>query len=161
MATSKDTSVVGRLMASLIALATLVTIVYALPLLDAWRHDPSMRYGALCFLFWLPAVLLHYRRLPMEWSFLRIITLWASSVCLILGILGELQALVYFAFVGFFTLPVWAPGRRLFLCAGALLWMPIWVWLAGPYLGTSIAVTSLALALPVLVTSIILAVFKA
>ena len=150
----------AHLMAGLLFLAGLLAAAFSWRLVWAWQHDPSLRFGALSFLSWLPAVLVHYRRLPAEWSTLRVLTLAAAGLCLILGIVGELQVLVYFAFVGFFTLPVWAPWRRLMLCAGALLWMPIWVWLVGPYLGTQTAWLSLVLALGLSATSILMSLLK-
>ncbi|MFT4900753.1 MAG: hypothetical protein ACI81V_000019 [Lentimonas sp.] len=155
MSSNKDSAVVTYAMWFLLALAAGTALVLAWPLQSGWAHDPAMRYGALCFVLWLVAVVVHYRALPANWSYVRVAYFISGLLCLSLGIVGELQALIYLAFVAIFTIPVGTLWRRLFVSFAAISWMPLWGWLMGPYLGDYTALSSLALALMTCILSLI------
>lgn len=117
------------------------------PLFAAWTHDPSLRQGEYVFTLWLFAAVVHWSWPEAVWPWRRTIFLVAAGVMLFLGILGELQALIYFALACLLCLPVRPFIPRVLLAVSSVLWMPVWAWSMGPHLGASIEGVSLGLAL--------------
>lgn len=126
------------------------------PLFAAWSQDPSLKFGVYTFPIWLVSVVIHWRFPLNSWSTGRALYAAFASGVLFLGILGELQAMVYLAFALWFSLPIAQPiNRWVSSCMGMLLWTPFWSWSARPFLGSSLNVVSLGLAVAFFFYSII------
>ena len=134
-------SVVG-LWVCLVAIAGYVS----LPLLAAWSDDPSLKFGVYAFPIWLVSVMVHWR-FPLDpWPIGRTLYAVLAAGLLFLGILGELQAMVYLAFALLLSLPITQSVNRMIAGCIGMLWTPLWSWSMGPFLGTSINAVSLGLA---------------
>ena len=126
------------------------------PIVAAWMHDPSLRLGAFVFLLWMIAVAVHWQ-FPMDaWPWHRMGNAAFAAGALVLGILGELQALVYLGCAFLLALPVEKGLLRVSLGFAGVLWMPLWAWSAGPYLGSALNLVSLGLAVILLLVSLVL-----
>lgn len=128
-----------------------IALAMSVPLFKAWLHDPTMRLGAPTFILWCAAVILQWQKSPIS---LRPSTL--ASIALSLGILGEMQALIYLALALLICQPIPHPLTRLGLTAAGLLWMPAWYWILRPYVGTTLSPLSLGLAAGLCLLSIAL-----
>lgn len=118
----------------------------SLPLLAAWSDDPSLKFGVYAFPIWLISVMVHWR-FPLDpWPTSRILYVVLAAGMLFLGILGELQAMVYLAFALLLSLPIAQSVNRMIAGCIGMLWTPLWSWSMGPFLGTSINTVSLGLA---------------
>ncbi|GAA5482976.1 hypothetical protein [Haloferula sargassicola] len=109
------------------------------PLFMAWLHDPTMRGSGWVFLLWLPAVASLWRwpaKMPWAW-------ILGAFALLFLGILGEMQALIYGGLSLLLCLPVPKLGARLGFAATSAAWMPLWYWALRPLAGPSIALWTL------------------
>lgn len=106
---------------------SLICLCMSFPLLFAWSHDPSMRYGLFIFLVWLVAIL-------PQWSIRSSITVFSVlelvliSILLIFGILGALQFPIYIALAMCICVPVKVAKWKLLFYGCSLMWMPLWAW---------------------------------
>jgi hypothetical protein len=125
------------------------------PIAHAWLHDPSLRWAGAAFVLWLSATLLQWRRLPVLWSMSRIIWVMLAGVLLCLGIIGELQALIYLASAFLLVVPIVGPWRkRIGFMLSACVWMPGLAWLLFPLFGASLDWLTLLVASVLLIYSL-------
>ena len=106
-------------------------------ILESWFHDPRARFSVLGFLFWAVGCGFRWRPLRTPWTRSTIGLAACSGVSAALGILGELNALIYFGFAGWYLCPVASPGSRILGALAAPLWMPVFPWLVSERLGAA------------------------
>jgi hypothetical protein len=125
-----------------------------MPLFSAWLHDPALSLGEFVFALWFLATVIHWSWPQKAWSPSQAIFVLAAGALLFLGILGELQALIYLALVCLLCVPARVVALRILFACSSILWMPLWAWSMGPYLGSSLGVVSFGLALWLAVFSV-------
>lgn len=128
------------------------------PLLAAWSDDPSLKFGVYAFPIWLISVVVHWRFPLASWPTGRTLHAVLAAGMLFLGILGELQAMVYLALALLLSLPITQSVNRIIASCIGILWTPFWSWSMGPFLGTSINTVSLGLAVVFFFYSVIIRV---
>ena len=106
-------------------------------ILESWFHDPRARFSAVGFLFWAVGCGFRWRPLRTPWTRFTIGLAACSGVSAALGILGELNALIYLGFAGWYLCPVASPWRRILGAVAAPLWMPVFPWLVSERLGAA------------------------
>ena len=142
----KKQEVSGLLVVGLWLCLVVIASYMSQPLLAAWSDDPSLKFGVYAFLIWLISVIVRWR-FPLDpWPTSRILYAVLAAGLLFLGILGELQAMVYLAFALLLSLPIAQSVNRMIAGCIGMLWTPLWSWSMGPFLGTSINAVSLGLA---------------
>jgi hypothetical protein len=134
----------SRLPTILWATITGIGLFQAWPIVDGWLHDPSLRMGLPCFVLWVLAVVIQWRGLPDAWPSKRILWMVMASLMLCLGVVGELQALIYLAVAILLVLPIESHGfKRPSFIGLAGIWMPVSAWLFFPLLGNHLALIKL------------------
>lgn len=106
-------------------------------ILESWLHDPRARFSGWAFLLWLGACGGRWRNAPPPWPPSTLVLAIGSGMAGALGILGELNALLYLGFAGWALCPIRSFPARLFGAVGALFWMPVFPWLVSEPLGAA------------------------
>jgi len=136
----------------------LVSLIKSYPLCLAWKNDPQLRLGGVIFAFWIFAII-PYWRIDMNWSKDRLFFFVIASVSLFLGILGELQILIYLALAMLLVIPVFLVVWRVIFSFFAVLWTPLWSWFCLSVFDKSISCISLAIAVLLVISSFLYAYF--
>lgn len=124
-------------------------------LIGGWRDDPALRFAPWIFGLWLAAVGVHGARGFRHSGRLGTLLAGVGGALLVLGILGELRALVYLALALLLLVPVGRLRATVLLGLACLCWMPIWYWGARTLIGHDLAVPTFATALAVSLVSLL------
>lgn len=141
-------------------LVLVVMLSFCRPLWFAWYADPALRMGWLVFGLWLTAVLVQWRWAGGVLLGAQGWLVYPAGIFLLLGIVGELQALVYLALGLWLCLPVTGYWLRGALLLSAVFWMPLWSWFAGPIFGGWQPIVSLALAVLIALFSVVMRLLR-
>jgi len=119
-------------------LITCLMLSQCRPLLYSWSNDPGNRFGGWICTMWFVASIIHWRYLPATWPVGLVLMSIVTAGLFLLGLVGELMALIYLGTAGFLLLPIVSLKLRVGLVLMGLLWMPAWAWiLAGKLQATA------------------------
>lgn len=119
----------------------------------SWTTDPSARLGLIVFCIWSAGTVIHWNSLTHSHF---IPTALAATLVALLGIVGALNALIYIAFALFALAPIRSIAPKSIALVFSIFWMPVWAWLALPYLGNRTPIVSLGAGAIFLIIQLIL-----